>query len=142
MTTYALDSNIVSYFLKNDDTIQSKINEETDKGNDFVIPPTVYFEIMNWLLKNASTKRMAIFERMYSEKGIGVIDKAVLDIASTVKLKMRQQGKGISDDDLFIAAWCLNHNVPLVTNNTRHFMDIEGLKILNWVNSNSTSHLC
>jgi predicted nucleic acid-binding protein len=67
MTTYALDSNIVSYFLKNDDTIRNRINEETDKGNDFVIPPTVYFEIMNWLLKNAS-KKMAIFERMYSEK--------------------------------------------------------------------------
>jgi predicted nucleic acid-binding protein len=133
MTTYALDSNIVSYFLKNDDVIQNKINEETDKGNDFVIPPIVYFEIMNWLLKNASKKRMAIFERMYSEKGIGVIDKAVLDIASTVKLKMRRQGKGIDDDDLLIAAYCLKHNVPLVTNNTRHFMDIEGLKILNWV---------
>jgi predicted nucleic acid-binding protein len=133
MTTYALDSNIVSYFLKNDDTIQNKIDEETDQGNDFVIPPTVYFEIMNWLLKNASKKRMIIFERMYSEKGIGVIDKAVLDIASTVKLKMRQQGKGISDDDLFIAAYCLKHNMPLVTNNTRHFIDIEGLKILNWV---------
>jgi predicted nucleic acid-binding protein len=46
---------------------------------------------------------------------------------------MRQQGKGISDDDLFIAAYCLKHTVPLVTNNTRHFMDIEGLKILNRV---------
>ncbi|MDR1288748.1 MAG: hypothetical protein LBK08_14180 [Treponema sp.] len=72
---------MVLYF----DTI---VNEETDKGNDFVIPPT-------------------------------------LDIASTVKLKMRQQGKGISDDDLFIASYCLKHDMPLVTNNTRHFMDID-----------------
>jgi tRNA(fMet)-specific endonuclease VapC len=133
MITYALDTNIVSYFLKNDDTIQNKINKETDKGNDFVIPPTVYFEIMNWLLKSNSKKRTVIFERMYSEKGIGVIDKTVLDIASTLKQKTQQQGKGISDDDLFIAAYCLKHNLPLVTNNTRHFMDIEGLKILNWV---------
>jgi predicted nucleic-acid-binding protein len=47
MIVYALDTNIVSYFLKNDDAIQTKFTKETDKGNDFVIPPTVYFEIMN-----------------------------------------------------------------------------------------------
>jgi tRNA(fMet)-specific endonuclease VapC len=132
MIIYALDTNIVSCFLKNDDAIQTKFAEETDKGNDFVIPPTVYFEIMNWLLKNNSKRRAAIFERMYSEKGIGVIDKAVLDIASTVKLEMRRQGTGISDADLFIAAYCLKHNLPLVTNNTKHFENIKDLKIVNW----------
>jgi predicted nucleic acid-binding protein len=133
MITYALDSNIVSYFLKNDEVIQNKVNIETNKGNDFVIPPTVYFEIQNWLLKNNSKKRSAIFERIYSKKGIGIIDKTVLDIASKVKMKMQRRGKGISDDDLFIAAYCLKHNLPLVTNNKRHFIEIEGLKILNWV---------
>jgi tRNA(fMet)-specific endonuclease VapC len=133
MIIYALDTNIISYFLKNDDAIQNRLNEETDKGNDFVIPPTVYFEIQNWLLKNNSKKRMTIFEQMYSAKGIGVIDKDVLDVASAVKLKLLQQGKGISDDDLFIAAYCLKHSLPLVTNNTRHFINVEGLRILNWM---------
>jgi len=72
------------------------------------------------------------YEKMYSAQGIGVIDKIVFDIASTVKLKMQQQGKNISDDDLFIAAFCIKYNLPLVTNNTRHFMNIENLEILNW----------
>jgi hypothetical protein len=49
MTTYALDTSIVSYFLKNDDTIQNRLNEETDKGNDFVIPSAVRFGIQNWM---------------------------------------------------------------------------------------------
>jgi predicted nucleic acid-binding protein len=106
MIVYALDTNIVSYFLKNDNAIQTKFAEETDKGNNFVIPPTVYFEIMNWLLKNNSKRKAAIFERMYSETGIGVVDKAVLDIASAVKLEMQRRGTPISDDDLFIAAYC------------------------------------
>jgi tRNA(fMet)-specific endonuclease VapC len=69
---------------------------------------------------------------MYSAGGIGVIDKTVLDIASTVKLNMQQQGKVISDDDLFVAAYCIRHNLPLVTNNTRHFIHVENLKIQNW----------
>jgi tRNA(fMet)-specific endonuclease VapC len=133
MTTYALDANIVSYFLKKDKTILTRMRLENSRQNQFVIPPTVYFEIMNWLLKNNSKRKLVSFGKMYLTQGIGVIDKAVLDIASTVKLKMQQQGKGISDDDLFIAAYCLKHNLPLVTNNTRHFINVEGLEILNWM---------
>ena len=133
MTTYALDTNIVSYFLKGDPAIVARIRLENNNGNQFVIPPMVYFEIQNWLLKNNSKSKMAVFMKMYSAGGIGVIDKTVLDIASTVKLKMQQQGKGISDDDLFIAAYCIRHNLPLVTNNTRHFIHVENMKILNWV---------
>jgi len=133
MITYALDTNIVSYFLKGDSKIVAKIRLENSKGNQFVIPPTVYFEIQNWLLKNNSKNKMATFEKMYSTQGIGVIDKIVLDIASTVKLKMQQQGKGISDDDLFIASFCIKYNLPLVTNNIEHFKNIENLEILNWV---------
>ena len=132
MITYALDTNIVSYFLKGDSRIVAKIRLENNKGNQFVIPPTVYFEIQNWLLKNNSKNKIATFEKMYSVHNIGVIDKIVLDIASTVKLKLQQQGKNISDDDLLIAAFCIKYNLPLVTNNKKHFLNIENLEILNW----------
>ena len=130
--TYALDTNIVSYFLKGNPTVVARMRIENSKGNKFVIPPIVYFEIQNCLLKNNSESKMTIFKKMYSFGGIGVIDKTVLDIASTVKLKMQQQGKGISDDDLFIAAYCIRHNLPLVTNNMKHFTNIENMEILNW----------
>jgi tRNA(fMet)-specific endonuclease VapC len=133
MTTYALDANIVSYFLKKDKTIIARMRLENSRQNQFVIPQTVYFEIQNWLLKNDSKGKMLSFEKMYSAQGIGVIDKAILDIASTVKLKMQRQGRSISDDDLFIAAYCLKHKLSLVTNNTRHFINVEGLEILNWI---------
>jgi predicted nucleic acid-binding protein len=111
MTTYALDTNIVSYFLKNDATIVARMRLENSKGNQFVIPPMVYFEIQNWLLRNNSKNKMMTFEKMYSAQGIGVIDKIVFDIASTEKLRMQKQGKGISDDNLFIAAYCLKYDL-------------------------------
>ena len=132
MIAYALDSNIVSYFLKNDDVIKTKFAEETDKGNDIVIPPTVYFEIMAWLRKNNAKRKTAIFERMYSEKGIGIIDKDIFDIAVTERLKLQKQGFSIEDNDLLIAAYCLKYKLTLVTNNTKYFKNIEDLKIVNW----------
>jgi predicted nucleic acid-binding protein len=131
MTLYALDTNVVSYFLKEDRTIIERMKLERKNGNNFIIPPTVYFEIQNWLLINNSRKKMSIFEKMYSSQGIGIIDKSVLDIASRIKVKL--QGKGVTiGDDVLIAAYCVKNNLQLVTNNTKHFRDIDYLQIINW----------
>lgn len=131
MIRYALDTNIVSYFLKNDFSIIKKMKLEIERKNDFVIPPTVYFEIRNWLLANNSQKKMAVFQDMYSSQGIGVIDKDILDIASKIKTELRNKGIAIGDDVL-IAAYCIKHNLVLVTNNAKHFGDIDNLQIVNW----------
>jgi tRNA(fMet)-specific endonuclease VapC len=132
MITYALDSNIVSYFLKKDPVILQKIHEEYDRGNQFVIPPLVYFEIQHWLVKNNSKIKRAVFEEVYVDEGIGVIDKAVLDIAVTERLKLAKKGFSIDDNDLLIAAYCIKQGLPLVTNNIKHFINIENLNIVNW----------
>ena len=132
MIVYALDSNIVSYFLKNDAIIAQKIKVEKDKQNKFVIPPVVYFEIHNWLEKNKSKNKAEIFQRIYADQGIGIIDKDIFDIAVTEKLQLRKQGFSIDDNDLLIAAYCLKYKLTLVTNNTKHFKNIKELKIVNW----------
>jgi tRNA(fMet)-specific endonuclease VapC len=48
------------------------------------------------------------------------------------RLKLQEKGASIENDDLLIAAYCIRHNLPLVTNNTRHFMNIENIEIINW----------
>jgi tRNA(fMet)-specific endonuclease VapC len=132
MIIYALDTNIVSYFLKGDPVITKKIQEEKSRRNKFVIPPMVYFETQFWLAKNKSKNKMEIFKRMYVKQGIGIIDKDIFDIAVAEKLNLQKKGFGIEDDDLLIAAYCIKHNLTLVTNNTKHFTRIENLEILNW----------
>jgi predicted nucleic acid-binding protein len=132
MTFYALDTNIVSYFLKNDPVIVQKIDAEKNKRNKFVVPPLVYFEIRNWLVKNKAKTKINIFQRIYADQGIGVIDKDILDIAVAERLKLRKKGFNIEDIDLLIAAYCLKHKLTLVTNNTKHFCDIDDLQITNW----------
>ena len=38
-------------------------------------------------------------------------------------------GKRVSDFDLMIGATALQHDIPLLTNNRKHFEDIGGLQI-------------
>jgi predicted nucleic acid-binding protein len=132
MIFYALDTNIISYFLKNDMSVVQKINEERSNHNKIIIPPVVYFEIQNWLMKNHSQSKMASFKKMYSEEGIGILDKDIFDIATAEKIKLQTKGLSIEDSDLWIAAYCLKHDMTLVTNNVKHFEYIPNLKIINW----------
>jgi tRNA(fMet)-specific endonuclease VapC len=49
------------------------------------------------------------------------------------KAELRKKGITISDFDLLIASFANVHNLCIVTNNTKHFKHIEGLKIENWL---------
>ena len=132
MIFYALDTNIISYFLKNDMSVVQRINKERGNQNKIIIPPIAYFEVQNWLMKNNSKTKMTSFKKMYSEEGIGILDKDIFDIAAAEKVKLQAKGLNIEDSDLWIAAYCLKHELTLVTNNIKHFEHIPNLNIVNW----------
>jgi predicted nucleic acid-binding protein len=46
---------------------------------------------------------------------------------------LQKRGIMIGDNDLLIAAYCIQHDFTLVTNNEKHFKYINNLKIVNWV---------
>lgn len=50
----------------------------------------------------------------------------------SVKSKLRKIGKPTGEVDAMIAAIALEHKAELVTGNTRHFQNIEGLKLISW----------
>jgi predicted nucleic acid-binding protein len=56
-----------------------------------------------------------------------------MDIASMIFVKLQRRGIVIDDADILIAAWCIQNDYILVTNNLKHFENIENLKIENWV---------
>jgi tRNA(fMet)-specific endonuclease VapC len=59
-------------------------------------------------------------------------------IAGDIAANLSLDGRGISPEDLLIAATAVEKGVTLITANQRHFRDIEGLKIENWMNNSDT----
>ncbi len=51
-----------------------------------------------------------------------------------IRFDLQRRGQMIGGNDLFIAAHALALDCVLVTNNTREFERVEGLKLENWVN--------
>lgn len=132
MTTYALDSNIISYLLKRDIQAWKRYNQEADAGKECVIPPIVYYEVKRGLLAVDATRQLQSFAKMCRDFGIGRMTNAVLDEAARLYALHRNSGTMIADADLFIAAFCIVNDYVLVTHNTKHFAGIEGLQYTDW----------
>jgi tRNA(fMet)-specific endonuclease VapC len=53
-------------------------------------------------------------------------------ISSDIYAALRQSGNSVDDIDLLIAGIAIENEREFITNNTRHFGKIPGLKIGNW----------
>ena len=129
---YALDTNIITYYLKGNEKIWDKVDEAAENEN-IIIPPFAYFEIKKWLLAVNSKNKLEAFDKLFENYGIDVIDKETLDLSLSLYLKLRKKGIIVDDGDLLIAAYCIQNSYILITNNTKHFEHIENLRTENWI---------
>jgi tRNA(fMet)-specific endonuclease VapC len=132
---YALDSNIISFLLKENDNIFAAYQQKIAQGHEFVIAPIVYYEIERGLLaKNLLAKRRA-FIKFCETVEIGEFNLDVWQKAAEVYAKLSRQGKLIGekyDGDYFIAAYCILNGYTLITNNKEHFERIDELGFEIW----------
>ena len=59
-----------------------------------------------------------------------MLDDETCRIFGRERGRLRRAGRMIGDFDLMIAATSLRHNLTLLTNNRRHFEQVEGLTII------------
>jgi len=133
MNCYALDTNIISYLLRGNRELQERIYREVNNGGEVIIPLIVYYEIKRGLVDSLATIKLAAFERLCNMLNMDEIDIKTLDIAANIYANKKRQGNLIEDADILIAASCIAHKYTLVTNNERHFVGINGLRVANWV---------
>ena len=58
------------------------------------------------------------------------IEEEICRVFGKERGRLRKQNRLIGDIDLLIASTCLYYNLPLLTNNRRHYDMVEGLNIL------------
>ena len=132
MIAYTLDTNIISYILKGNETLTSRLTEELKKGNKIIINTVTYYEICRGMLSIDSHNKLSQFKKICISLGIAEFSRNILDKAAEIYATLRKNGIIIDDADIFIAAICIENGLVLVTNNEKHFENINGLEIENW----------
>jgi len=132
MITYVLDTNILSFAIRNINGIRERMIQETGAGSRLIITSITLFEVMRGLLAVNSQKRMILLELFWKQYGESILDEQIFRTAAKIYVDLRKIGKPIEDADLFIAAFCLINDYTFVTNNSKHFKNIDKLKMTDW----------
>ena len=132
MAVYALDSNIISFYLKGNTTVIENIEKTMSEDNSIVITPIAYYEVKRGLLLINATKQLSKLETLCELFPVGELGDYLLEDAIDIYVQERKAHRNTEDADIFIAAFCIHHNYILVTDNIRHFQGIPELRLVNW----------
>jgi len=127
-----LDTNILSYFLRGQAKVVSKLDEYGQFYDFLTFSLLTYYEIKAGLTYRDSTRVLTQFEEIARESEILLLSLATMDIASNIYTDLRRRGLLIAPMDLLIAASAIEHGYTLITANVRHFQNIQGLRYENW----------
>jgi predicted nucleic acid-binding protein len=130
--TYALDTNIISYLIKDDKHVKEQYELAVTSGHRCIIPLIAYYEVKRGLISIDAYNRMRLFEELCGYLDVEKLTIADADTAATLYAAHRR-GLTIFDSDLIIAAQCITREYTLVTHNVRHFERIGQLRIVDWV---------
>ena len=132
MSIYALDSNILSFYLKGNETVIKNMEEAINNDHMLVIAPIAYYEVKRGLMLINATKQLRKLESLCELFSVGELGDYLLEEAANLYVRERKAKRNTEDADIFIAAFCLHNNYILVTDNIRHFQNISGLGTVNW----------
>jgi tRNA(fMet)-specific endonuclease VapC len=129
---YALDTNAVIRLLREDTQICQKFDAAVERGDEFVIPPLVHYEIRRGFLCKSAPKREKMYNRLIRQYPVGEVNAESLERGAHIYADLYRAKRTVADMDLLIAAFCLVGGYKLITGNVKHFEVIDGLKYEDW----------
>ena len=131
MVTYALDTNIIIHYLRDEPNVIQNLENSVNNRNDIVIPRIVEYEIRRGFKVQPAPRK----ESHYDLLSRGTEFCSVVNMgdsfwrtAAQVYVDLYHKRFTVGDIDILIAAFCMYKGYTLVTNNTDDFKNIDGLK--------------
>ena len=129
---YCLDTNTIIYIQKDHESVLSKL-EKIDEL-DLCITSITRAELFFGAYKSSRVqKNLAHVHYTCSKMKVFLPNLKSDEIFGKIKASLRKSGRIVEDSDLMIAAIALANDLTLVTHNTKHFQNIPGLKLVDWV---------
>jgi tRNA(fMet)-specific endonuclease VapC len=133
MIRYLLDTDICIYFNNNrpENVVKRMRQIQLD---EIGISSITVFELIHGALKSQKVKHnLNQINQLRQIISVLDLDEDAAEHAAKIRRELEVQGKPIGPFDVLIAGQALSINAIVVTNNTREFSRIKGLKLENWV---------
>lgn len=129
---WMLDTDTCSYLLR-EHPQQVLARLDAVARDEVALSTVVSAELRYGAARVKSRKLATTIERWLALFVIVSWDDEAAQTYARIRAAVEAKGKPIGNLDLLIAAHALSRGATLVTNNTRHFSQVPGLRIENWV---------
>ena len=127
----ALDTNAVIAYREGISEV-CKLVEEADV---IILPVTVIGELLYGALNSTKTRNNEKFVHEFAGYSLVMqIDESVAARYAKVRFDLKRRGNPIPENDIWIAAACLNLKVPILSRDD-HFKLVPGLNVISWDNT-------
>ncbi len=128
---YLLDTNICIHFFRGNFNLIDKI-QKAGIENCAISEITLAELVFGAENSKYPQKNFQLIETFSKQVAILPILEAIPEYGKQ-KVRLRKEGKMISDFDLLIGTTAIANDLIIVTENTKEFKRIENIKIENWV---------
>ncbi len=125
---YLLDTNIVIALFAN----EAGVSERLAKAETTHVPAIVLGELYYGALKSSRAKEnLERIADLVANADILDCDSRTARLFGEVKDRLRQKGRPIPENDIWIAAMALQYDLTLISRDA-HFSEVENLKLESW----------
>ncbi len=127
-----LDTNFCIYIINNKPPAVLARFQQYRMG-DIGLSSVVAAELAFGVAKSGSARNRQALEMFLAPLSILPFDTAAVWVYGDLRADLERSGTPIGSLDTMIAAHALSQHAMLVTNNTREFAKVPGLRLENWV---------
>ena len=131
MLEYMLDTDTVIWALRGQGTVGTRLLEH--RPSQLCISSITLAELRFGAEAKGSRKLRGLIDTFATGVEVLPFDGAAADRFGPVATAPSKRGEPIGTFDTLIAAHALSLGLILVTNNTKHFQRVPGLKTTNWI---------
>ena len=128
---YLLDTNIVSFHIRESSAALRRRLRRVD-ASTVALSVVTEMEIRYGLARNPALRIAEMIEEFLAGMTILPLDSDVASTYAQVRAHLAAKGTPIGPLDLMIGAHALSIGATLVTNNTKEFRRVPGLRVKDW----------
>ncbi len=125
---YLLDTNIVISLFANDSSVINHLRAPSEVFIPVIVVGELYYGARK---SDRVEKNLERIEEFVAFNNVISCDSDTAFYYGELKVKLRQKGRPIPENDIWIAALAFQHNFSLVSRD-EHFEVVDGLKIEHW----------
>ncbi len=125
---YLLDTNIVIALFANEPAVTDFLKDAEEIFISSIVMGELYYGARK---SNRVQENMARLDEFVANNVVLSCDPQTARQYGQVKDKLRRKGRPIPENDIWVAAIALQHNLTLITRDA-HFSEVERLKIETW----------